>query len=78
MEPIQVQARWRRNGGFEPIRFFWKDKMYQVESTGRDWEDEHGLHVLVMIQGGQVFELIFQLNPARWVGQPVPGSQAAA
>lgn len=78
MEPVQVQARWKRNGGFEPIRFFWKGVMYRVESTGRDWEDEQGVHVLVMIQGGQVYELVFKLNPAGWMGQPVAGSPAVA
>ncbi len=78
MESVQVQARWKRSGGFEPIRFLWQGKNYRVETTGRDWEDEQGFHVLVMIQGGQVFELVFQLNPARWVGRPVLGSQTVA
>lgn len=70
LEPGQVQARWKRNGVFEPTQFLWKGVLYRVESTGRVWEDEKGYHVLCMVNEGQVFELIFCLNPARWLIQP--------
>lgn len=78
MEQVQVQARWKRSGGFEPLRFTWNGTDYRVESTGRSWEDEHGLHVLVMVPGGQVFDLVFHLNPAGWLLRSVPGGSAAA
>ncbi len=78
MEPVQVQARGKRGGGFEPLRIVWNGTEYRVESTGRSWEDEHGLHVLVMIRGGRVFELVFHLNPAGWLLRPVSGNSAAA
>lgn len=70
IELVQVQARWKHEGRFEPIQFMWKDKMYRVESTGRSWEDAEGIHVLCMIAEGKVYELIFRLNPAGWVIRP--------
>jgi hypothetical protein len=73
----QVQARWKRGGGFEPSQFFWEGTIHRVESTGRSWEDESGYHVLCMVAGGQVFELTFRLGPAGWSIRPVPGSGAA-
>ena len=72
---VEVTARWLPNGRFEPSQFTWQGRAYRVESTGRHWEDADGLHILCMVPGGQVFELTFQLNPARWVLRP-PASMA--
>ena len=70
LEPVQVAAHWKRAGTFEPTQFYWRGKMYRVESTGREWEDEEGYHVLCMILSGQVFELVFHLKPAGWLVRP--------
>lgn len=70
LEPVQVAAHWKRSGTFEPKQFYWRGSMYRVESTGREWEDEEGYHVLCMIPSGQVFELIFHLEPAGWLVRP--------
>ncbi len=70
LEPVDVNARWKHGGKFEPTQFSWHGKMYRIESTGRDWEDEEGFHVLCMVPEGQVFELIFHLNPAGWLIRP--------
>ncbi len=70
LEPVDVSAHWEQGGSFEPTHFTWQGKMYHVESTGRDWEDEEGFHILCMIPGGQVFELVFHLNPAGWLIRP--------
>jgi hypothetical protein len=75
---VQVQARWKRSGGFEPTQFQWDGTVYRVESTGREWEDDQGYHVLCMIQGGKVFELIFHLNPAGWTIRPAAGGTTVA
>lgn len=66
LEPVKVVAHWEADNRFEIRRFHWRDQSYQPESTGRQWEDERGLHVLCMVPGGQVFELVFSLNPAGW------------
>lgn len=65
-EKVEVNARWKRTGGFTPEKVFWQDQIYLIESIGRSWEDENGLHLYCMVAGGQVMELRFQLNPAGW------------
>ncbi len=70
LEPVQVAARWKHEGKFEPTQFSWHGKMYRIESTGRDWEDEEGFHVLCMVPEGQVFELVLHLKPAGWLVRP--------
>jgi hypothetical protein len=59
MEPIQVTARFDPNGEIQPESFQWKGREYPVVSTGRQWFDEKGCHVLVMDPDDQVYELIF-------------------
>lgn len=65
-EKVEVNARWKKSGGFTPEKVFWQGQTYLVDSTGRSWEDEEGLHLYCMVSGGQVMELKFQLNPAGW------------
>ncbi len=77
LEPVEVAARWKHEGRFEPSQFNWRGKMYHVESTGRVWEDEEGFHVLCMVSGEHVYELIFHLNPAGWLVRP-PNSPSMA
>lgn len=73
LEPTEVAARWDPSGKFLPRQFSWQGERVMVESTGRNWEDENGWHVLCMAAGGQVYELIFRLNPAGWwVRSPAP------
>ncbi len=66
LQPVEVTARWEPAEGFLPSKIIYAGDVYLIESTGRRWEDEHGLHILCMIAGGQVFELIFRLQPAGW------------
>ena len=66
MEPVEVTARWDVEGSITPLQFVWKGCIYQVESTGRQWGDAAGRHVLAMVPGGQVYELIFQPESLRW------------
>lgn len=77
LEPVSVSARWNLEGAFQPIQFQWRDQLYRVESTGRSWEDETGLHVLCMAQA-QVYELIFRLQPAGWWLRPPANRRAVA
>jgi hypothetical protein len=69
-EPVEVAARWEARGWFLPQRFTWNGEDYPVESTGRQWEDEEGLHVLCMVPGAVVYELVFRLQPAGWWLRP--------
>ena len=66
MEPIEITARFDQIGTITPLRFTWKGSVQRVESTGRRWEDEIGMHLLVMVSGGRIHELIFRSGEGRW------------
>jgi hypothetical protein len=70
MEPIEITVRFDLQGNPAPLNFTWQGKAYLVESTGRQWRDDLGQHVLVMIPGGRVFELIYVLAEGRWFLKP--------
>jgi hypothetical protein len=66
MEPIEVTARFDEHGTITPLQFTWKGGAYRVESTGRRWRDQAGLHILVEVADGQIYELIFKSGEVRW------------
>jgi hypothetical protein len=66
IEPVEVIARQSLEGELTPLSFAWQGKEYAVESTGRRWQDDAGQHTLVMIAGGQVFELLYTRLESRW------------
>ena len=70
MEPVEVTARYDTNGKVTPLRFNWQGRDYMVEGTGRRWQAEDGLHLLVMAAGERVFELLFVPQDGRWFIQP--------
>ncbi len=78
LEPVEVAAHWKPEGRFEPTQFVWNGHVFRVESTGRDWEDDEGYHVLCMAAGSRVFELVFRLGPAGWKVKPPQNTSQAA
>lgn len=66
MDAIDVTAHFNTEGEVTPLRFTWNGVDYLVEDTGRSWQDEEGRHMLVMVPGSQVFELILALPACRW------------
>jgi hypothetical protein len=66
MELIQVTANFDLDGKITPIDFTWQGRQYTIESVGRRWRDEQGTHILVMIPGGRVFELLFGSAEGYW------------
>ncbi len=66
MQPAEVTARWLEDGSVVPTNFQVKYQAYVIESVGRSWLDEIGLHILVMVPGGRVYELVFQPGSLRW------------
>lgn len=65
-EGIEVIARFDGNGWVRPLKIRWEGRVIPVDSTGRRWQAEDGLHVLCMLPGGRVVELIFQPAELRW------------
>jgi len=66
MEQIDLTARFESSGRIEPLSFKLAGRVYPVESTGRSWKDEQGFHILVMIPGGGVYELVFSPIDLVW------------
>lgn len=66
VESISVQADVRPTGKLYPQSFLWRDNTYQVESSGRRWEDEEGEHILVMTPEKQSFELLYKEEESTW------------
>ncbi len=71
LEPIEVTARFDEHGTITPVQFAWKGGNYRVQSTGRHWQDETGLHFLVEAASGQIYELVFQGGEGHWYIKPV-------
>ncbi len=73
MEPIEVTARFDEQGAITPLQFAWKGGIYRVESTGRHWQDDAGLHILVEAASGRIYELVFKGVEGCWfIGQVGP------
>ncbi|HEX9028048.1 MAG TPA: hypothetical protein VF823_02660 [Anaerolineales bacterium] len=66
MDAIEVTARFDAGGQVTPLSFTWQGRQFTVDSTGRRWEDETGLHILVMAPGGRIYELLFAPAARRW------------
>jgi len=66
LEPIEVTARFDVQGIITPMHFIWKGSSYHVESCGRRRMDEVGIHILVMVSNGQIYELTFKGGEGRW------------
>ncbi len=75
---IEVTAHFDSDGNISPLEFTWNGQLYRIESTGRQWKDENGQHILVMVPGGRVFELQFNPNSSQWLLRSVnPGRSVA-
>jgi len=73
MEAIEVTAEFDRKGRVTPLSFKWRDHLYTVTSTGRQWEAEDERHVLVMAAGDKVFHLCFVRDKGYWYLIPPVG-----
>jgi hypothetical protein len=78
MDTIEVTAHFDSQGNASPISFTWQDVAYPVDSTGRRWRDETGQHILAMVPGGRVFELVFNSSDGCWYLKQVGSSRRMA
>jgi hypothetical protein len=66
MEPVEVTARFDLQGEITPMNLVKDQKTIPVTGVGRRWSDSQGVHILVMVPGGQIFELLFAYAQNRW------------
>lgn len=55
---VEVEATFTPNGWPLPHSLQWEGKALPVIELGRHWRAEDRVHVLALVNGGRVFELI--------------------
>jgi len=63
--PIGVDCSFEKDG-YVNVRRISVDDRWLVVDPGRQWVDEQGRHVLIMIPGGRVFEIVLSPNTLNW------------
>lgn len=66
MEPVEVTASFDQRGLITPRSFTFDEVEYRVVSVGRRWSDQDSQHILVMVPGERVFELVFLPGSGVW------------
>lgn len=72
-ERISVDCTIRRDGRVKVRRVKPGDKWMVVEQ-GRQWEDDAGRHVLIMLPDGPAAELLLSASSLCWEWKPLPGA----
>ena len=66
-KPIEVTARFGRDGKAIPTEFVWEGTRFLVVSVGRRWKEADGEHILVMVApDDSVHELLYAPAEGRW------------
>lgn len=63
--PIAVDCSFEKDGHVRVRRIALDDRWLVVE-PGRQWVDEYGRHVLIIIPGGQVYEIVLSPGTLTW------------
>ena len=71
MEEVGIECRFDADGAVHVRRIDRRDRWESVEQ-GRQWVDELGRHVLVMIEGGDVQRLTLDRESLLWRLEPSP------
>ncbi len=77
MERIEVTARFGPQGEITPLILHQRSKTIPVTGVGRRWSDPQGVHILVMVPGEQIYELLVRQCPKPMVYKP-PRSRVEA
>jgi len=65
-ESTAVEGHVEGDGAVHPRRFTWNQQWLDVTDVGRQWIEADGRHVLVMVAGRQVFELLLAREDVAW------------
>jgi hypothetical protein len=61
---VEVEATFTSDGWPMPSVLLWDGDLLRVLETGRRWKADDGIHLLVRVPDGRVFEL--RTNGALW------------
>jgi hypothetical protein len=64
--PTEAEVSFAEDGRPHPLNFAWEGRRLRVTAVGRTWLDEAGRHVLVMVGGDRVFELLLRRSDLTW------------
>lgn len=68
-EPIELIAVFK-NGGMQPLKFKWNDRVYRIGKINGEWTSEEGVnryyHYSVMVGGPDCFELCYDSKNMTW------------
>ena len=78
IESVEVVAQFDNQGKAMPRSFTWRGIDYFVDSIGRRWVVDEEQHILIMVAGGKVFELIFKPVQGQWYLKPPSELKAPA
>jgi hypothetical protein len=73
-----VDAQFEADGSVRPRRFTWQGTRLDVSDVGRQWVDNAGRHVLVMVADQRTFELLLEQESLTWRVVRAPDDTAAA
>lgn len=65
MKTVGVECRFAEDGAVQ-VRKVHLNGRWQSVGQGRQWLDENGRHVLIMLPGDEVCELVLQPGLLRW------------
>ncbi len=77
MKTVGVDCRFAEDGAVQ-VRKVQLNGRWQSVGQGRQWLDENGRHVLVMLPGDEVRELVLQPGSLSWGLVEVGGSEGTA
>ncbi|WP_420642110.1 hypothetical protein [Candidatus Leptofilum sp.] len=77
MKQVGVECRFGEDG-IVKVKKILLDGRWQSVGQGRQWVDENGRHVLIMLPGDEVKELILQPSTLSWVLVQVGGGKRTA
>lgn len=72
MTRLAVDCTFSSDGSVR-IRRVKIDKRWQAVSQGRQWLDQNGRHVLIMLDENKVREVILRPDTLAWEMRPMPG-----
>lgn len=65
--PAAVDCVFDEKGSVMIRSVRWEGRQLQVTDTGRTWTDDSGRHIMVIVPGPRVFELLFKPDMTWWI-----------
>jgi len=69
MATISVDCEFAGNGSVR-VRRVKVGEMWQAVSQGRQWLDQNGRHILIMLEGNDVREIVLRSDTMTWEIKP--------